>query len=269
MKGGEYVDKSAKRVLDDTIKLRSRFTELTKQLSSVFGGDAVVSELMYARKYHSVAMYETLGKQGVFKVTSDAEFMVVGATQAELKQFGVVNENGYCILSGRYVVPIRDVCGNVIAFVGWRPNSSSLHKYVTTPTKGFARNAYFFNMQNYESCMKKNRGITFLVEGIFDTLSLQSLGFSALGNMGIPLSRYKADILKRYNKVICAPDNDKTGQSVIPFGLYRGKNLWDVPVSKTFIKLPVGVKDIDDLIREYKCSTELQQSYDAGLVYHI
>lgn len=247
-------------------KIRDDFTDFVAKVSSYWSADSVITELMSMRGYSNQEMFDTLKDVGLFKVDnlSDLTYFT-SADNALLKQWGLITSNGDYLLKGRYTVPIRDISGKVTALVGWYPDN---RKYITTPSVGFVRDTQFFNMECYETCMKQNKGVVYLVEGIFDTLSLRSLGFSALGNMGLDLSPFKTQILRRFGKVIAIPDNDKAGQSVNPYYSHfsnKKRSPWRIENDCVFIGLPAGVKDIDDFVKEFDCYDDLLSCKDARL----
>lgn len=246
-------------------EVRDGFTAFVDKISNYWCNDLVLTELMDRRRYTTQEMYDTLKEVGLFKVDtlSDLTYFTNDSLES-FKDWGLVTANNDYLLKGRFTVPIRDITGKVTALVGWYPDN---RKYITTPTLGFVRDAQFFNIECFQSCMENNDGVVYLVEGIFDTLSLRSLGFSALGNMGLDLSPFKTQILRRFGKVIAIPDNDKAGKSVNPycnrFSTKSKKSTWVIENDCVFVGLPAGVKDIDDFIKEFDCYEDLNLCKDA------
>jgi DNA primase len=243
-------------------QVRLELTQFFDKVCKVYCTDSLIYELMSHRKYNSQAMFDTLKTIGMFKVDylSDLTLVVPDVTNVQLKQWGLVSEDGNYILGGRYVVAIRDIAGNVISLVGWHPQGGS-RKYVTTPTLGFSRDASFFNLDCYAHAWDKWNGTVYVVEGIFDTISLRSLGLPALGQMGLEMSPVKTQILNRFGKVVAIPDNDNSGKSVNPltnaFSGKKKKFVWEIENESVFISLPLGVKDVDDFIVEFDCYDDL------------
>jgi len=255
--------------IDKVKKVRSKLTKFYDELSciSLFHSEDIVKSLMQERGYWSEDMYNTLLDLKVCKVDNltDIKFLLPHYSYEDFKDFGLVNDNGYFLLSGRYILPIRDIGGGVIALVGW-DKEGGFKKYVTTKTYGFVKDASFFNYDSYKYAWEKYQGVTFLVEGIFDAVSLRSLGFPVLAVMGTKMGKIKQDMLKRYTKVIAIPDNDKGGQ-LVTLGYHKSR--WEIPVESTFIKLPKGVKDVDDLIKFYDCKYDLEKAINSRYIYHI
>lgn len=254
-------------------EVRQCLTEVVDTLSCKLCTDELVSELMVARKYHTSPyadlLYSMLEEVGVFKLDyfSELQMLVPNLTVQQGIDTGLIDKNEVFLLKGRYCVPIRDIAGLVTAVVGWLPDSSNARKYVTTPTYGFSKDGQFFNIECFEQSMRgdypkaqgceDSRGLVYLVEGIFDTLSLRALGFPALGNMGLDMSLIKTEILSRFGKVIAIPDNDSAGRGTnIYLNRVSGKSSkasWLINNDNVIVQLPKGVKDADDFIKEYYC----------------
>lgn len=237
-------------------RLRDEYTEFYGKVSQAFCSDEVIRECMQMRGYTSDEMFTTLKQVGLTKVNqlSDIELFAPLSSYKTASSWGLLDKNGNFLLAGRYVVPIRDMCGRVTALVGWLPDT---RKYVTTPTFGFSKDAQFFNIEQYAE--QWNGESVFLAEGIFDTLSLRSLGLFAVGNMGLRLSPVKREILTRFGHVFALPDKDKAGRGVLPYRSTGSlKNKWKLDYNVTFVDIAIeGIKDPDDLIKTYDCKTDL------------
>jgi DNA primase len=113
----------------------------------------------------------------------------------------------------------------------------------------------WFNLDNaLELSFSAYDGLVFVVEGIFDTLSLRAIGLPAIGTMGADVSRSKGELLKIFKKVVAIPDNDRTGKRSIRD---RSKQ-WVLPYNATFLELrgmvrfddehQYKIKDVDNLV---------------------
>lgn len=278
---GDIVAVSMNRVLE----VRRSFTDLVDKLIPVLSTDEVVNEVMTLRKYdtspYAEQIRETLKEIGIFRADymSELQYIVQELGSEDIKLFGLADRNGDYLLRGRFVIPIRDISGLVTALVGWYPD---VKKYVTTPTYGFSKDGQFFNIEcfaksfdgNYPKYVNENgevfesKGLVYLVEGIFDTLSLRALGFPALGNMGLDMSLMKTEILTRFNKVVAIPDNDKAGRATNKYlNRISGKSKkveWLIKNDHVIVQLPDGVKDSDDFIKGYYCFDDLLRCQKAN-----
>lgn len=158
------------------------------------------------------------------------------------KDLGLLTKNDEFLLNGRYIVPIRDIADNLVALVGYIPDYQP-KKYITTSSPYFSKGALLFNFrQAYELSWKKYNGLVFLVEGIFDTLSMRSIDLPCMGAMGASLETEKGELLKLFRHVIAIPDDDKAGKRALS---RHDKYGWKVPSNTTMINLHGGTVDFD------------------------
>ena len=72
----------------------------------------------------------------------------------------------------RFIIPVDDIAGHTVALIGYYPDYK---KYITTPSPFFSKECMFFNFrQAYDLSIQEFGGLVFLVEGIFDCLSLRA-----------------------------------------------------------------------------------------------
>lgn len=179
----------------------------------------------------------------------------------ELKQFspelGLLSKNDNFILGGRYIIPVESIGGDLVSLIGYYPDYK---KYITLATPFFSKECMFFNFkQAYELSWKEYNGFVILVEGIFDCLSLRSIGLPCIATMGADVSQIKGELLKLFRKVLAIPDDDTTGRK----SLNRySKTGWKVPFNTTFLKFHGGLckfgetflhcKDMDNFVSWYE-----------------
>lgn len=157
------------------------------------------------------------------------------------RELGLVSDKDNFLLNGRYIVPIYDHGGNLCALVGYYPDQK---RYVTTPSPFFSKECLFFNFaQAYELSWREYNGFVILVEGIFDCLSLRSVGLPAIATMGSSVSEIKGEYLKLFRKVLGIPDDDRTGRRA--FSRFD-KNYWHVPYGSTMLRFIGGEVEIGD-----------------------
>lgn len=200
--------------------------------------DEVIHEICSQRGYS----YERM--QPILK---NAEFIYLDSLPEKLnKQDGdlaLFDDNGNFILLDRFIFPVKDMLGNVIALIGWYPDEK---KYITTPSKYFSKACLFYGMEQIGE--KGLGGTLYLTEGIFDSLSLRSLGFKSLAMMGISGSRYKESLYSLFSRVVAIPDNDPQGRKVLK------NDLWNLPSNGKYFRWSGNykIKDVDDLIRTFE-----------------
>lgn len=196
--------------------------------------------------------YNLLSNLGI-KAYSILDTTVLGDRRKEL---GVVSDADNYLLEDRYVIPVYSANKDLLTLIGYYPDYS---KYVTLPTKCFSKNILFFNIDDaLERSWTTYNGVVFLVEGIFDALSLRAIDLPAIATMGNNVGFVKSELLKVFRKVVYIPDNDKTGRDALD----RNNEIkgWKVPYNATGVKLQgsyendglvVPVKDIDKAITLY------------------
>lgn len=208
----------------------------------------LVEEICEYRGYENRRRWKKLFKEvGLVKVRAE-DMDVYGMRRIFPAELGIFGDNGF-LLDNTYIIPVKDMEGNIIALVGWVPGK----KYITTSSKYFDKASLFFGLEQFSYYHPNIYGQDklysfFIVEGIFDCLALRSLGFRCLGNMGITGSPIKSTLMTLCKKVVAIPDGDKPGRRVCD------KNEWLLPLNGTYVVIPesfkdVGIKDVDDLIK--------------------
>lgn len=180
------------------------------------------------------------------------------------KELGCLTKTDDFLLNDRYIIPVEDVGGNICALIGYYPDYK---RYITTPSPFFSKECMFFNFrQAYELSWSKFNGFVIVVEGIFDCLSVRSLGLPCIACMGASLSKSKGELLKLFKKVAGIPDNDATGRKSLNRYSRQG---WKVPSNTTMIKLIGGTVELDGETLHVKDLDNLVSWYDADDVREI
>lgn len=166
------------------------------------------------------------------------------------------DKDGNCILSNRWVIPIDDMEGNMIALVGWTRDvnfgyGTTRGKYVNFIDKEYCDlKIDFYNLKEaYEIAWSTYDGAVFLVEGVFDCIALRSLGLPVVSALGADLS-LKSYLLKVFNRVVTLFDNDKVGYALTQkFKVKDLNNVCKVVIPKLEIIDNIFTKDIEDIIK--------------------
>ena len=173
------------------------------------------------------------------------------------EDFGLITKKGNFLLQNRFLVPITTVNNDLVSLVGYY---SDTRKYITISSNFMSKECLLFRFYNaYKLSWEKYDGLVFLVEGIFDCLSLESIGLPAMATMGATVSKIKGELLKLFKKVIAIPDDDATGRKALN---RYSKYGWQVPDNTTFLKFKGGYqtfngqqlhcKDIDNFVSWYE-----------------
>lgn len=198
----------------------------------------VAKEICALRGYYPERMVNILVKAGFLRIEDNSCYSQLKNAGGDLGLF----KDGHFLLEGRYIFPVCDMLGNIIALIGWYPDEK---KYVTTPSRLFSKTCQFYGMEQL--------GVTglykdyILVEGIFDCLSVRSVGLPCVAQMGINSSRYKVAMYSLFKSFLSIPDNDGEGRKVI------STDAWKLPNNSKYLRWSGDTsKDIDILCNSYE-----------------
>ena len=214
--------------------------------------DQVVENICKLRKYDSQSMYEELLKVGFVFIPETLDVSIL--RNPKFSKLGLFTQNGRFLLTNRYMFPVRDMLGGILAFIGWYPDEK---RYITTPSELFRKDCLFFGLDQLKGSGINSRYV--LVEGIFDSIAVRSLGYNCVAQMGSSASPQKEVLYGLFSRLIAIPDADKTGREVV------SKNKWRLPANSSYVvwyqnreenivkqnSKEKGVKDIDDLVKVY------------------
>lgn len=178
-------------------------------------GSKDLSELARLRGWGEDSQKELdfLVDYGVRWVSSDFDYEPL----KQFEDYGLFSESGYFLMSERFVIPIKDLLGNVISWTGWYPDD---RKYITVGTKLFSRPLLLFGLEQLPC-----EGYLVVCEGIFDALRMRGIEIPAVSLMGVDMSMVQRRLCNLSNGVIMIPDNDKIGRKVIREDAWRvGQN---------------------------------------------
>ena len=223
-----------------------KYRRVYKEIKSLYG-DNYVEELALLRGYPNGSQRRIIEEMelGSCEITDLSQ---------DYHDLGLVTKHGDFLLQGRYIVPVEDVAGNLISLIGYYPDN---RKYITAPSPFFSKNTCLFNFKHaYEVAWKNYDGVVILVEGLFDCISLCSIGLPVVATMGNTVKGVKKELLKLFRKVIAIPDDDEAGRRALN---RRDKKYgWQLPDNATAIKFHGGVcgdfkvKDMDDFVKFYE-----------------
>lgn len=176
-------------------------------------GEDGVDEIVQLRNYFDPEMSETLRGIGFIKLPQEVDLTPLKKLESYLL-FGLESKSGSCLLAGRFVFPVRDLLGNILAFIGWYPD---IKKYITTPSKYFSKSYLYFGLEQVTN-KPTQEDFIFLTEGIFDAITLRSLGFKAYASMGVSSGSGKQalhHLISEGKPLVGVPDCDRTGRNIL------------------------------------------------------
>jgi DNA primase len=159
-----------------------------------------------------------------------------GFTSDILREFGVGFYPRRGMMHGRVVFPIRNIEGQLIAYVGrWAedPVPSGKRKYFLPP--GFKRGLELYNLHR---AVKESTAVI-VVEGYFDVLRLYEAGYRAVVSiMGAAITDEQVELLKEhFDRVLLLLDGDEAGRKAAES--IAQKLIYDLSVR--IARLPEGV----------------------------
>lgn len=143
-----------------------------------------------------------------FMINSDCDFSFVKPDLME-DTYGLFH-GAYCLYSGRYVYPVKDVKGDVMGWCGYDKYSDV--KYLDSICYGYkAKNASVWGMEKMPEYYTSGRQV-FFTEGIVCALYARQCGEQALATLGSGLTPYVAEIINRFgDKARVLTDSDESG----------------------------------------------------------
>jgi len=168
-------------------------------------------------------------------------------TKNDLQRLGFISSNGNMLFKNRIMFPILSFRNNIIAF-GGRAIDDFGPKYLNSSDSVLYkknRNLYFTN--EFITATKK-KGYAFIVEGYFDVLSLNKLGYAnSASPSGTALTYQQLESVSKYtSKILICFDNDEAGLKATERVL-EIKNQISKQVEIHCLNLPTEYKDISDI----------------------
>lgn len=242
----------------------SRLDSLIKEgIKSVWETDVEAQQgfLQVIAELRSVSI-DTLKSVGAFFVPNDEYLARHCGAEIKEYEYDCYLDDEICRWSNWLVIPIMDISGTVVGLAGFNPflylkareeNDWSIVYYQYSRGSLFKKGRYVYSPPgNYEKAL--DDGYVFVVDGLFDAISLWEAGFNACAMMDSAVTEEKVVLLRFVKRVILLADNDDAGVK-----LYRTLRR-RVPQLELFKQ--GKTKDIDELLKtEFREST-IQQLED-------
>ena len=168
-------------------------------------------------------------------------------SKTDLKNLGLLSERGNFLFKNRIIFPITNLRNETVGF-GGRAIDDFGPKYLNTAESSiYRKNRTLYFTNEFLSDVKKKKFVI-LVEGYFDVIAFNKLGFNNVASpSGTALTVQQINLLSRYTKeVYLCFDNDAAGDSASKRVLEIKNNQ---PSEMNFFKLnlPEEFKDISEL----------------------
>jgi DNA primase len=168
-------------------------------------------------------------------------------TKDDLQKLGFISSNGNMLFKNRIMFPILSFRNNVIAF-GGRAIDDFGPKYLNSSDSVlYKKNRNLYFTIDFITATKK-KGYAFIVEGYFDVLSLNKLGYAnSASPSGTALTYQQLESVSKYtSKILICFDNDEAGLKATERVLDI-KNQISKQIEIHCLNLPIEYKDISDV----------------------
>ena len=168
----------------------------------------------------------------------------------DLKKLGFISSNNNFLFKNRIMFPILNFRSETIAY-GGRALEDFGPKYLNSSDSVlYKKNRNLYFTKEFISSVKK-KGYVFLVEGYFDVLSLNQLGYSnSASPSGTALTVQQLEAVSRYTKkILLCFDNDEAGLKATERVL-EIKNQVSNHLEIHCLNLPEKYKDISELYED-------------------
>ena len=168
-------------------------------------------------------------------------------SKEDLKKLGFISSNGNMLFRNRIMFPILSLRNNIIAF-GGRGVEDFGPKYLNSSDSVlYKKNRNLYFTSEFITATKK-KGYSFIVEGYFDVLSLNKLGYAnAASPSGTALTYQQLESISRYtSKILICFDNDEAGLKATE-RILEIKNQVSKELEVHCLNLPTKYKDISDV----------------------
>lgn len=181
--------------------------------------------------------------------------------------------DGDCVWAGKVVIPIRNSLNKIVGLIGYDPVAREMKrdklngvntelvippKYTYSNSRVFDRSSFLFIPNGYKKMIEDNYAI--VVDGVFDAITLGSLGYSSACNLGSSLNDKTLFILSMVDRRLIPYDNDEAG-----INLYRNIRK-ALPRTEPIIQ--GKYKDIDEFI-EREGYLNLKSKLDSAIKSQI
>ena len=168
-------------------------------------------------------------------------------SKTDLKNLGLLSERGNFLFKNRIIFPITNLRNETVGF-GGRAIEDFGPKYLNTAESSiYRKNRTLYFTNEFLSDLKKKKFVI-LVEGYFDVLAFNKLGYNNVASpSGTALTVQQINLLSRYTKdIYLCFDNDEAGDNASKRVL-EIKNNQPSEINFFKLNLPQEFKDISEL----------------------
>lgn len=191
----------------------------------------VIRHQMHEESVEQQANY--LERMGAFFVPSGEYLIERFGKSIQEPGNGIFIQNDVCTLAERLAFPMRFANGTVPAFIGYSnkpddwPDDVFFPKYVY-PGKYVLEKGRWLFIEPDEMRRAIEEQYICVVDGLFDKITLQTLGINAVSLGGSMLTSWHKHYLSFIGKIIVIADNDKAGRNLYNSCRYAFKNVVEI-----------------------------------------
>lgn len=233
--------------------------EVLRELQEPNSIDTLMQERIYVKQeqrdfFTKLGLFYTGTSKKIVKELDNRNLLNIART------YGLVNKNDYFILANRCIVPVYNINKHLVSLIGWAKEWHDT-KYITLPSPYLNKNLDWFALPY---ALEEYTNYIVVVEGIFDALTLNSIGIPTVATMGSDVTYSKTFLLQAFGRVLYLPDNDRVGKTAIDNWKFKGSKATalDLRGKIQFSEEtdPIPIKDGDDL-GSYLNSQELRELF--------
>lgn len=189
----------------------------SKFIVDVWSQDTATQEfyLKYVEELRGIPL-KYLREIGTVFIPNNEYMLHFMGPSSKVSGFDIYKDDN-CLWTHFVVFPIRNLVNEIVGLVGWDLHNKALQMdgvvglpmYKTSSKSLFNKNDYFFTDINN---LKKNTfDIIFIVDGVFDAITLNMLGYPTIALLGSSVSQMHLYFLRWYRNHYVIADNDQAG----------------------------------------------------------
>ena len=233
-----------------------QFSKFAQNLISKIYADDEESQEYYLNYVSSARKVPVsyLKSIGAFFVPNNDYIYYYGGKEATDINFDIYY-SGVCMWTHFLIIPIKTFSGVIVGFVGWDMNNSlkkeqgavDLPTYRTSGKRVFDKNSYF--LMDAEVIHRNfSKSTIFIVDGVFDAISLNYRGIPTISLLGSYPSSIQLYMLHWFKHIYVISDNDVAG--------YKMYVRIKTAIPRTVRIMQAKTKDIDDFLKSYSKEAE-------------
>lgn len=256
-------DKKSEKEVSNPSDFKETFNIINKITKEIYNRDE--NQIEYVSKLAEVRGLkpETLIDNKCFYITSPEYIETLFHDLPLYKDHLQITTSRNTLWKKRLVIPIRDFYGNVYGFVGWDKFSEGA-KYVEYSAELYRKSLLkVLGLDKIKTMMGTNYLI--ITEGSFDYFRGIENGLSIIANLGVTFNKNLTPLLRRFDTIFTAYDNDDAGKKNINTISRLHKNTYHIRFKDKVIEgdnEKIIKQDLDDVLKDENNVKRLKQEIE-------